>query len=146
MEILNGKGDGTFQPPIYYLVPPPFSSIGGGVLVSGDFNTDGKPDIALQVVGASPGLDILLNTTAGNPTDTVAIQRAEYIVSKTKLHINAIGTNSSAVLTCFVTSTNTLIGTLKNNGSGKYSAQFPWPTSPQNITVAVALAERQAAL
>ena len=135
MEILNGKGDGTFQPPIYYLVPPPFSSIGGGVLVSGDFNTDGKPDIALQVVGASPGLDVLLNTTAGNPTDTVAIQRAEYIVSKAKLRVNATSTNNGAVLTCFVTSTNILIGTLKNNGGGKYSAQFSWPTNPQNITV-----------
>jgi hypothetical protein len=60
MEILNGKGDGTFQTPIYYLVPPPFSSIGGGVLAAGDFNNDGKSDIALQVVGASPCLGCAL--------------------------------------------------------------------------------------
>ena len=135
MEILNGKGDGTFQTPIYYLVPPPFSSIGGGVLAAGDFNNDGKSDIALQVVGASPALDVLLNSTAGNPTDTVAIQRAEYIVSKAKLRVNATSTKSSAVLTCYVTSTNALIGTLTNNGGGKYSGEFSWPTNPQNITV-----------
>jgi len=135
MEILNGKGNGTFQGPLYYLVPPPFSSIGGGTVVTGDFNNDGKPDIALQVVGASPALDVLLNSTAGNPTDTVAIQRAEYSVSKAKLRVNATSTNSSAVLTCYVTSTNTLIGTLTNKGGGKYLGQFSWPTNPQNITV-----------
>jgi hypothetical protein len=80
-------------------------------------------------------LDVLLNSTAGNPTDTVAIQRAEYIVSKAKLRVNATSTKSSAVLTCYVTSTNALIGTLTNNGGGKYSGEFSWPTSPQNITV-----------
>jgi hypothetical protein len=135
MEILNGNGNGTFQGPIYYLVPPPFSSIGGGTLVASDFNNDGKADIALQVVGASPGLDVLLNSTVGNPTDTVAIQRAEYVVSKAKLHVNATSTNNSAVLKCYVTSTNALIGTLTNRGGGMYSARFSWPTNPQNITV-----------
>jgi hypothetical protein len=134
-EILNGNGDGTFKGPVKYLVPPPFSSIGGGTLVASDFNNDGKSDIALQVLGASPALNVLLNSTPGNPTDTVAIQRAEYSVSKAKLRVNATSTNSSAVLTCYVTSTNTLIGTLTNNGGGKYSGQFSWPTNPQNITV-----------
>ncbi|MDV6343152.1 VCBS repeat-containing protein [Nitrosomonas sp. Is37] len=37
MEILNGNGDGTFQAPTYYLVPPPASSIGGGIIIAGDF-------------------------------------------------------------------------------------------------------------
>ncbi|WP_143032404.1 hypothetical protein [Nitrosomonas sp. Nm33] len=41
------------------------------------FNSNGKPDIALQVVGASPALDILINSTGTTPTDTVAIQRAD---------------------------------------------------------------------
>jgi hypothetical protein len=135
MKILNGNGNGTFQGPIAYLVPPPISSIGGGIVVTSDFNNDGKPDLAVQVVGASPALDVLLNTTAGNPTDTVAIQRAEYIVSKARLRVNATSSKTNAALTCYVTSTNTLIGTLTNNGGGKYSGQFSWPTNPQNITV-----------
>jgi hypothetical protein len=63
MEILHGNGNGTFQPPAGYVVPPPQSSIGGGVIISGDFNIDGRADIALSVVGASPALNVLLNST-----------------------------------------------------------------------------------
>jgi hypothetical protein len=68
MEILNGNGDGTFQAPIYYLVPPPQSSLGGGILVSDHFNADSKADIALQVRGATPGLRVLINTTESSPS------------------------------------------------------------------------------
>ncbi|MBA3805835.1 MAG: VCBS repeat-containing protein, partial [Acidobacteria bacterium] len=67
LEILNGNGDGTFQQPVLYLVPPPQSSISGGVLAAGDFNKDGKPDIALQITGASPGLAALRNTSGAAP-------------------------------------------------------------------------------
>jgi hypothetical protein len=67
MEILNGNGDGTFQPPVLYLVPDPKSSTSGGVIVAADFNADGKPDIALQVAGASPGLVVLKNSTGVAP-------------------------------------------------------------------------------
>jgi hypothetical protein len=35
----------------------------------------------------------------------------------------------------FVTSTNTLIGTLRNDGGGRYRSDFSWPSNPQNITV-----------
>jgi hypothetical protein len=28
-----------------------------------------------------------------------------------------------------------LIGTLKNNGSGRFTGQLSWPTNPNNITV-----------
>lgn len=63
MEIRNGNGDGTFRSPSRYFVPPSQSSIGGGTLASGDFNRDGRVDIALPIVGASPGLAVALNTT-----------------------------------------------------------------------------------
>jgi hypothetical protein len=67
MEIRNGNGNGTFQPLVLYLVPPPQSSISGGVIASADFNGDGKPDIALAVTGASPALAILTNSTGSAP-------------------------------------------------------------------------------
>ncbi|HEX6288205.1 MAG TPA: FG-GAP-like repeat-containing protein [Herpetosiphonaceae bacterium] len=70
MEILDGNGDGTFKPPVLYLVPDPNSSTSGGVLASADFNRDGKPDIALQFVGASSGLVMLRNTTGTVPPPT----------------------------------------------------------------------------
>jgi hypothetical protein len=38
-------------------------------------------------------------------------------------------------LQVFVSSTNQLIGTLTNNGGGRYSRTFNWPSNPQNVTV-----------
>jgi hypothetical protein len=43
-EIFLGNGDGTFQPPIYNLLPR-------GVVAVQDFNRDGSPDVA---AGAQP--------------------------------------------------------------------------------------------
>jgi FG-GAP-like repeat len=62
-EILNGHGDGTFDAPRLYMAPPPLSSVGGGTLATGDFNRDGRPDIALPIIGANPGLAALVNST-----------------------------------------------------------------------------------
>jgi hypothetical protein len=67
MEIRNGNGNGTFQPLVLYLVPPPQSSISGGAIAAADFNGDGKPDIALAVTGASPALAVLRNSTGVTP-------------------------------------------------------------------------------
>src|SRR5688572_29758249 len=62
-EILRGNGDGTFGAPQLYAAPPPLSSVGGGPIATGDFNRDGRPDIALPVAGANPGLIGLVNAT-----------------------------------------------------------------------------------
>jgi hypothetical protein len=299
MEILKGNGDGTFQPLVMYDIPPDKTSVGGGDIVAGDFNRDGRPDLALQVRGAFPALHILINTTntappppsgppaaptlvspannavlplnqsitftwnpvagaatyqvqvddsssfrsplvlsrtgitqtqtthtftsertfwwrvrgrtasgtngawstvrsfvirrlttptatatpsqtrtptltatqpvatatgpsatptstlpptatrtptaipSGTPTrtpttvaaDTVSIQLAEYSAGNDELRVEATSSNASATLTVYVTSTNTLIGTLHNEGGGRYRGDFSWPTNPQNITV-----------
>lgn len=63
MEIRSGNGDGTFSAPVLYAVPPPLSSVGGGTIVTGDFNGDGRPDVGLPIIGANPGLAVLLNST-----------------------------------------------------------------------------------
>jgi hypothetical protein len=62
-DMLRGNGNGTFQTAVNYLAPPPMSSLGGIVLVSANFNSDNKPDLALMVGGASPSLRVSLNTT-----------------------------------------------------------------------------------
>jgi hypothetical protein len=68
--------------------------------------------------------------------DSVSITRVEYTTSKQELRVEATSTSSSAVLTVSVTSTGATIGTLSNNGGGKYSAQFTNVASnPVNITV-----------
>ena len=62
-EILRGNGDGTFGAPVLFAAPPPNSSVGGGTIVTGDFNRDGRPDIGLPITGANPGLAGLVNST-----------------------------------------------------------------------------------
>ena len=62
-EILLGNGDGTFRSPVLYAAPPPLSSVGGGTIVTGDFNRDGRPDIALPITGANPALAGFVNST-----------------------------------------------------------------------------------
>jgi hypothetical protein len=313
MEIANGNGDGTFQAPVRYLVPPSQSSLGGLFVIAGDLNSDSKPDAALSVGGASAFLNVLINSTGGGSTpptqappaapvllspangarlpinqaipfswsavpgaatyevqfddsssfsapliaaqtgltqtqttqtftserrfwwrvrartagginsawssarsfeirrdaaplptstrtptvtgptltptaapptatvtrtptsapasatsipasptatrtataiqpsaipsltptrtptaiaaDTVSIQLAEYSSGNAELRVEATGSNASATLSVYVTSTNTFIGTLRNEGGGRYRGDLPWPTNPQNITV-----------
>ena len=305
MEIASGNGDGTFQAPVRYLMPPDRSSLGGIFITASDFNGDAKPDVALEVGGASAILNVLINTTGGgtapptqtppsapallspannarlplnqsipfswsavagaatyevqfddsssftnplfaaqtgltqtqttqtftserrfwwrvrartagginsawssvrsfdirrdapplaSPTrtpittgpsatptlvpptsapatstrtatapatatptsalptptrsasatpsrtpttavDTVSIQVAEYDAGNQRLRVEATGSNASATLRVYVTATNTLIGTLNNEGGGRYRGDFSWATNPQNITV-----------
>jgi hypothetical protein len=68
-------------------------------------------------------------------SDTVSIQLAEYSAGNDELRVEATGSNASATLSVYVTSTNTFIGTLRNEGGGRYRGDFSWPTNPQNITV-----------
>jgi hypothetical protein len=236
MQIMHGNGDGTFRPVVRYAAPPSGSSVGGGWIISADFNGDGKADVALQVRGANPATDVLLNTSGGtipptapaisaltlNPgsvsggnaatgtvtlsarpqtpttvplssssaaakvpasvtvasgastanftitttqvsstttatitaglngssrsaaltinavapnADTVSISRAEYESSKRSLRVEASSSRTNATLQLFVTSTGQLVGTLTNNGGGRYSGQFSWSVNPQNVTV-----------
>jgi Big-like domain-containing protein len=74
-------------------------------------------------------------TTAAAATDTVSITRLEYTVSSRQLRVEAQSSSSSAVLTAFVTSSGTQIGSLSNNGSGRYRGTFTLATNPQNVTV-----------
>jgi len=67
--------------------------------------------------------------------DTVAIQRAEYDSRNRTLRVEATSTRTNATLQVFVTSSGQLIGTLANNGGGRYGRQLNWSTNPQNITV-----------
>jgi hypothetical protein len=67
--------------------------------------------------------------------DTVSITRAEYEASKRALRVDATSTRTNATLQVFVTSTNQLIGTLTNEGGGKYRREFSWSVNPKSITV-----------
>ena len=74
-------------------------------------------------------------TPTATVADTVSIGRAEYETAKRNLRIEATSSRTNATMQVFVTSTNQLIGTLTNNGGGKYSGQFSLSVNPQNVTV-----------
>ena len=67
--------------------------------------------------------------------DTVTIKVAEYVVANKILNVEANSTSTSATLSVLVTSTGVTIGTLRNNGGGKYTGAFSWPVNPANVTV-----------
>jgi hypothetical protein len=73
--------------------------------------------------------------TPAPAVDTIRVLRAEYQRSKAVLRVDATSTEPTATLGVYVTATNTFIGTLRNNGSGRFSASLAWPTNPDNITV-----------
>jgi cell division septation protein DedD len=75
-------------------------------------------------------------TPTPTPTvDNIKILRADYQQSKGALRVDATGSNPAATLRVYVTATGAFVGTLKNNGNGRYSASLAWPTNPVNITV-----------
>jgi hypothetical protein len=78
---------------------------------------------------------LTINPPATPSTDTVSVTRAEYDSSKRVLRVEATSTRTNATLQVFVTSTGQLVGTLTNNGGGRYSGQFNASTNPQSITV-----------
>jgi hypothetical protein len=104
--------------------------------------------IATQTVTASSSVTIsaayggvsktaTLTVTAQPPpaTDTVAIQVAEYASGNRQLRVEATSSNASATLRVYASATNTLIGTLRNEGGGRYRGEFSLSSNPQQITV-----------
>jgi hypothetical protein len=67
--------------------------------------------------------------------DTIKILRADYQQSRRILRVDATGSDPAANLRVFVTATGEFVGTLRNNGNGRYSASLAWPTNPVNVTV-----------
>lgn len=72
---------------------------------------------------------------ATTTADTVGITLAQYETSKRTLRVEATSTRTNATLQVFITASGQLIGTLTNNGGGKYTGQFNSATNPQSITV-----------
>ena len=90
--------------------------------------------ITASLNGTSRSATLTINPAAGG-ADTVSITRAEYDTAQRRLRVEATSTRSTGTLRVFVTSTNQLIGTLSNDGGGRYRGEFSWSVNPQNITV-----------
>jgi FG-GAP-like repeat len=90
--------------------------------------------ITASLNGTSRSATLTINP-AGGGADSVSITRAEYDTGNRRLRVEATSTRSNAILQVFVTSSGQLIGTLSNDGGGRYRGEFSWPINPQSITV-----------
>ncbi len=75
-----------------------------------------------------------LDAKVNGSTETVEVVGAQYDSARHLLQVKATDNIAGATLQAYVTSTNTLIGTLRQNATG-YIGKFSWPNNPVNITV-----------
>jgi hypothetical protein len=78
---------------------------------------------------------LVVSPPAASASDTVAIQRVEYVASKRQLSVQATSTNASATLTVYAAATGQAIGVLASRGGGRYDGTFSVATNPQTIVV-----------
>lgn len=105
-------------------------------VTAGSVTTQSTTTIGATYAGASRSAVLTVTPPAAPSTDTVAVQRAEY--DDGRLRVEATSTSSTATLRV-TTSTGALIGTLSNDGGGRYRGELSWPTNPQSITVTSSL-------
>jgi hypothetical protein len=133
IAILLGNGDGTFQAPATYSVPiAPY-------LVLGDFNGDGKPDIAI-CGGLNGGVvSILINNGDGTFKSPV-----NYSVSGNVQALAAGDLNGDGKLDLVVSSggTSATISLLLGNGDGTFDSPIVYTSNLLSIfTASVAVAD-----
>jgi hypothetical protein len=124
VSVLLGNGDGTFQPPIPYVVGP-----GPDSIVAGDFNGDGHTDLAVANAnyGGSGTVSVLLGNGDGTfqPQVTYAVgSNPEAIVAG---DFNGDGQTDLATA-------NEVDGTLTvllGNGDGTFTAAQKFVTTPR---------------
>src|SRR6185369_5260139 len=104
----------------------PFQVNNGG----GINNHDDAFVVKIGNIGPTPTPTPTPIPTPTPAVDTITIQRAEYQLSRRVLRVDAAGTEPTADLRVYVTATDALIGTMKSNGNGRFSAQLSWPTNP----------------
>jgi hypothetical protein len=76
------------------------------------------------------------SVTVTEAVDTVTITKAIWSSSQMLLTVLATDSNSTATLTCSVTSTGQVLGPLRTRGDGNYQGKFRnVTTNPVNITV-----------
>jgi hypothetical protein len=130
ISILLGNGDGTFQAEVNY--PTSDTSID---VVTGDFNGDGKVDVAVS--DFSGGVDVLLGNGDGTFSTPLTTKTPIYAAWLAAGDFNHDGKLDLAVTNSDGNS-DTHVSILLGNGDGTFSAgaSYPFPADLSRIAVA----------
>src|SRR5208283_693336 len=127
-SILKNKGNGTFDTPVNYELP-----IAPDAVAAGDFNNDGKADIAVMNFGGSGSISVLLNSGTGTfPTYT------QYLINGYGYGIAVGDFNKDGNLDIVATDeTENAVSVLLGNGTGAFPTFATYPTGsfPYGVTV-----------
>jgi len=134
MAILLGNGDGSFQTSVTYPVPvAPY-------IVVGDFNGDGKPDIAMSGgISGSGEASILINNGDGTFKSP-----ANYSISGNVQALAAADLNADGKLDLVVSSggTSATISVLLGNGDGTFGSPVVYTSNLLSIySASIAVAD-----
>ena len=128
LSIFLGNGDGSFQPPINY--SPTFF----GNIAVGDFNGDGKPDLALTGAGTGAGILIMRGNGDGTFQPPVTYASGYTYYSIAVGDFNADGRLDVAAADYAGNSVSVLLG----SGNGTLQAPTNFAVGAGPISVAVA--------
>jgi hypothetical protein len=93
------------------------------------------PNGAVVVAGETMSPDWPTTAGAYDRTHNCCTPYFGGVFSRLDAFVARLSADGSAVLRCYVSSTGALIGTLTNEGGGRYRGQFSWSSNPQNVTV-----------
>jgi hypothetical protein len=124
VNVLLGKGDGTFQGAVSYLVDS------GGTadsLAVGDFNGDGKPDLAVSISHSTNAgaVDVLLGNGDGTFQTAVPYSVGVYPYTVVAGDFNGDGKADLATVNRLSNTVSVLLG----NGDGTFQSQAAYATT-----------------
>lgn len=134
--VLRGNGDGTFQAAQAYTVGGAPSGTGPTAIASGDFNGDGKPDLAITLLNASK-VSILINTSVSGTVSFAA--SVEYA---TALYPSAVGVadfnndgKKDVVVQCAPGGAGSgILSLFRGNGDGTFQAKEDYAAGTASTT------------
>lgn len=126
VSILQGKGDGTFQPVIYANT----GAVQVGSVALGDFNGDGYPDMA-TTSAADNGVYILLNQGTATPGFGTA---SKFTMTGGPYYLMIGDFNRDGKLDVLSgNDSNSTVGVMLGNGAGSFAATTHYPVGGSAI-------------